>query len=92
MYRHGAHIAYLLLYVDDIILTGSCPQLLSSITMVLGSDFAMSDLGDLHFMNYFYQVNYIFSILQRHLLFYILCSSLRKKHRIERVKVNKRKF
>lgn len=60
MYRQGAHTAYLLLYVDDIILTGSCPQLLSTITMVLGSEFAMSDLGDLHFINCFYKVNYIF--------------------------------
>ncbi|XP_023747686.1 uncharacterized mitochondrial protein AtMg00810-like [Lactuca sativa] len=42
-------MAYLLLYVDDIILTGSSPLLLSHITSVLSSEFSMSSLGDLHY-------------------------------------------
>ncbi|KAL4570763.1 hypothetical protein LXL04_026425 [Taraxacum kok-saghyz] len=49
IYRQGHHIAYLLLYVDDIILTGSSSELLSRIISALGSEFAMSDLGDLHY-------------------------------------------
>ena len=49
IYRQGHHIAYLLLYVDDIVLTGSSSELLSRIISALGSEFAMSDLGDLHY-------------------------------------------
>jgi hypothetical protein len=41
-------IAYLLLYVDDIILTASSTRLLRRITESLHSEFAMIDLGDLH--------------------------------------------
>ena len=39
----------LLLYVDDIILTGENPQLLSSFISTLGKEFDMTDLGDLHY-------------------------------------------
>lgn len=39
----------MLLYVDDIVLTGSSTQLLSDIISILGSEFAMTDLGDLHY-------------------------------------------
>jgi hypothetical protein len=48
--RHvpGADVAYLLLYVDDIILTASSTKLLSHIIELLHSEFAMTDLGDLH--------------------------------------------
>jgi hypothetical protein len=35
IYRRGTDIAYLLLYVDDIILTGSNPELLQRTTMAL---------------------------------------------------------
>jgi hypothetical protein len=40
--------AYLLLYVDDIILTASSTPLLQRIMASLHSEFAMTDLGDLH--------------------------------------------
>jgi hypothetical protein len=48
VYKEGAQIAYLLLYVDDIILTTSSLALLQHIMAKLSSEFAMTDLGDLH--------------------------------------------
>ncbi|XP_066308043.1 uncharacterized mitochondrial protein AtMg00810-like [Miscanthus floridulus] len=44
----GSDIAYLLLYVDDIVLTASSTSLLRRLTELLHSEFAMTDLGDLH--------------------------------------------
>ena len=41
-------MAYLLLYVDDIILTASSDSLLRSIIKSLSAEFNMTDLGDLH--------------------------------------------
>ena len=46
--QEGGATAYLLLYVDDIVLTASTPALLRRITERLHSEFAMTDLGDLH--------------------------------------------
>jgi hypothetical protein len=46
--RKGGSLAYLLLYVDDIILTALCSTLLEKIMAKLASEFAMTDLGDLH--------------------------------------------
>jgi hypothetical protein len=46
--HRGASIAYLLLYVDDIILTATTTTLLHSIIKSPHSEFAMSDLGDIH--------------------------------------------
>ncbi|XP_039815164.1 uncharacterized mitochondrial protein AtMg00810-like [Panicum virgatum] len=52
VYKEGGCLAYLLLYVDDIILTASSPALLQRIIDRLHSEFAMTDLGDLHhFLN-----------------------------------------
>jgi hypothetical protein len=48
IYRHGADTAYLLLYVDDIVLTASSDVLLRHIIDLLHHEFAMKDLGDLH--------------------------------------------
>ncbi|KAI3524454.1 hypothetical protein L1887_03109 [Cichorium endivia] len=48
VYRHGDYTAYLLLYVDDIILTASDHTILRSITTQLSTEFSMTDLGDLH--------------------------------------------
>ncbi|KAM0014531.1 putative RNA-directed DNA polymerase [Helianthus debilis subsp. tardiflorus] len=48
IYRHGEKIAYLLLYVDDIILTASSKELLQSIINLLSKEFAMTDLSALH--------------------------------------------
>jgi hypothetical protein len=46
--RHGSDTAYLLLYVDDIVLTTSSPELLRRIISCLQREFAMKDLGTLH--------------------------------------------
>ncbi|KAK9048824.1 hypothetical protein SSX86_032209 [Deinandra increscens subsp. villosa] len=41
-------MAYLLLYVDDIVLTASHPQLLQQVITRLSHEFAMTDMGPLH--------------------------------------------
>jgi len=48
IYRRGSDIAYLLLYVDDIVLTASSPGLLRRIISALQQEFSMKDLGKLH--------------------------------------------
>ncbi|WVZ84149.1 LOW QUALITY PROTEIN: hypothetical protein U9M48_031209 [Paspalum notatum var. saurae] len=48
--REGTSLAYLLLYVDDIVLTASSSALLQRIMARLSSEFAMMDLGALHFL------------------------------------------
>jgi hypothetical protein len=48
VYKEGADIAYLMLYVDDIILTASSTRLLLRLTELLHFEFTMTDLGDLH--------------------------------------------
>jgi hypothetical protein len=48
IYRCRADIAYLLLYVDDIILTASSSELLQRTTTALQHQFAMKDLSPLH--------------------------------------------
>jgi hypothetical protein len=48
IYRHGIDTGYLLLYVDDIVLTTSSDTLLRCIIDLLHHEFAMKDLGDLH--------------------------------------------
>ena len=48
IYHHGAETAYLLLYVDDIVLTASSQHLLQCIITSLQQEFAMKDLGVLH--------------------------------------------
>ncbi|GJV68359.1 ribonuclease H-like domain-containing protein [Tanacetum coccineum] len=47
--RHGTDIAYLLLYVDDIVLTASSDILLQQIIASLHQEFSMSDLGSLNY-------------------------------------------
>ncbi|GKA30777.1 ribonuclease H-like domain-containing protein [Tanacetum coccineum] len=49
VYRQGSDIAYLLLYVDDIVLTASSATLLQRIITLLHSEFAMTDLGSLNY-------------------------------------------
>jgi hypothetical protein len=49
VFQSTVGIMVLLLYVDDIILTGSCPSLLQSFIHILSTQFAMKDLGDLHY-------------------------------------------
>ncbi|KAK1664395.1 hypothetical protein QYE76_052554 [Lolium multiflorum] len=49
VYNNGATTAYLLLYVDDIILTASSTDLLRQLTARLRAEFALKDLGPLHY-------------------------------------------
>ncbi|KAM0041545.1 putative RNA-directed DNA polymerase [Helianthus debilis subsp. tardiflorus] len=48
IYRRGNRMAYLILYVDDIVLTAFDSMLLTSIITMLSREFAMTDLGQLH--------------------------------------------
>jgi hypothetical protein len=48
VYRRAIDTAYLLLYVDDIVLTASSPKLLQRTTTALQQQFAMKDLNPLH--------------------------------------------
>jgi hypothetical protein len=47
IYWHG-YMTYLLLYVDDIMITASSTSLLRRIIDALAAEFAMKDLGSLH--------------------------------------------
>jgi len=49
IYKKNTHMAYILLYVDDIILTTSSDGLQQSIISLLSSDFTMKDLGPLSY-------------------------------------------
>ncbi|XP_021717830.1 uncharacterized protein LOC110685583 [Chenopodium quinoa] len=49
IFKKGSEMAYLLLYVDDIILTASSDTLRRSIMDLLSSEFAMKDLGPLNY-------------------------------------------
>lgn len=49
VYKKDANIAYLMLYVDDIILTGSSQSLIDEITMSLEGEFPMTDGGKLSY-------------------------------------------
>ena len=48
IYRRGDETSYLLLYVDDIVLTASIQRLLQSVISSLQQEFGMKDLGQLH--------------------------------------------
>jgi hypothetical protein len=48
IFRHGLDTVYLLLYVDDIILTASSTELLRRTISALQREFTMKDLGPLH--------------------------------------------
>ncbi|GKA83182.1 ribonuclease H-like domain-containing protein [Tanacetum coccineum] len=49
IYTQGSQVVYLLIYVDDIILTGSSPVLLQQIIDSLHKEFDMTDLGALNY-------------------------------------------
>ena len=49
VFRHSSQVMILLLYVDDIILTGSDISLLSTFISTLGAEFETKDLGPLHY-------------------------------------------
>jgi hypothetical protein len=74
--RRGTDTVYLLLYVDDIILTASSTELLRCTISALQQEFAMKDLGPLHhFLGitverrpdrlFLYQRTYTVEVLQR---------------------------
>ena len=48
LFQRPSLTVYLLVYVDDIILTASTSTLLQSLVRALTSEFSMSDLGDIH--------------------------------------------
>jgi hypothetical protein len=50
IYWHDDDIVYLLLYVDDIVLTASTANLLQRTIVALQREFAIKDLGPLHFL------------------------------------------
>ena len=43
--RHGRFLVYLLVYVDDIVLTGNCPSFLQSLIHQLSAEFELKALG-----------------------------------------------
>ncbi|GJT11517.1 ribonuclease H-like domain-containing protein [Tanacetum coccineum] len=49
IYRQGTDIAYLLLYVDDIVLTPSTTAFLQQVITSLHKEFSMTDLGPLNY-------------------------------------------
>ncbi|GJY75003.1 ribonuclease H-like domain-containing protein [Tanacetum coccineum] len=49
IYRHGNKVAYLLIYIDDIVLTASSTDLLQRIISSLHKEFDMTDLGALNY-------------------------------------------
>jgi hypothetical protein len=49
IYKKGSITIYFLIYVDDIIVTGSSPSAIDALLADLKQDFALKDLGPLHF-------------------------------------------
>ncbi|RVW25418.1 Retrovirus-related Pol polyprotein from transposon RE1 [Vitis vinifera] len=49
VYHSSLGTVYLLLYVDDMIITGSTPSLVHTFITRLSNKFSMKDLGDLHY-------------------------------------------
>ncbi|GJU57823.1 ribonuclease H-like domain-containing protein [Tanacetum coccineum] len=49
IYQHGSEVVYLLIYVDDIVLTASSTDLLQRIISSLHKEFDMTDLGALNY-------------------------------------------
>lgn len=47
--KHGATLLYVLVYVDDIIVTGNNSDAIEKLIQTLGTTFAIKDLGDLHY-------------------------------------------
>jgi hypothetical protein len=49
IYAKGSVTIYLLVYVDDIIVTSSSPEVVDALLSDPNMDFALKDLGDLHY-------------------------------------------
>ena len=77
IYRHGSTVLYLLLYVDDIIITGNFPTAVTELITNLASAFELKDLGPLkYFLGlqidykpsgfFVHQSKYALDVLSRH--------------------------
>jgi hypothetical protein len=64
VYKNGSQLAYLLLYINDIIITASSSELLHSIIARLHLEFAMIDLGEI---SYFLGISVTRSVAGLHL-------------------------
>jgi len=62
IYNHDSHIVFLLLYVDDLIVTGNLPLFIATIIGSLSQDFDLKDLGRLHYFLGL-QIDYTLSVL-----------------------------
>jgi hypothetical protein len=49
IYRHNSLICYVLVYVDDLVITGSDNQFVGHVVTTLGARFSLKDMGLLHF-------------------------------------------
>ena len=49
IYHKGSDVIYLLLYVDDMIITGNKNELLETLLSRLNSEFRMKDMGEVHY-------------------------------------------
>lgn len=76
VYKKGKDLTYILLYVDDILLTASTNRLLQDIILALKVEFPMTDMGKIkHFLGikaaynekgmFLSQTSYAKNILQR---------------------------
>jgi hypothetical protein len=77
IYKGNKVIAYLLLYIDDIVLTSNTPTFLDTLIHKLSSVFSLKDLGSLHYFLglqvtrtpsrlYINQANYAQDLLKKH--------------------------
>uniref|UniRef100_A0A2N9FSD8 Integrase catalytic domain-containing protein n=1 Tax=Fagus sylvatica TaxID=28930 RepID=A0A2N9FSD8_FAGSY len=77
IYKHNSTIAYLLLYVDDIVLTSNTPAYLDQLVTQLSTVFDLKDLGSLHYFLglqvtrsstglYLNQAKYAHDLLKKH--------------------------
>ena len=48
-YKKGKHTIFMLVYVDDIIIAGSSKDIVSALLRGFEKEFAIKDLGDLHY-------------------------------------------
>ncbi|CAM8993769.1 unnamed protein product [Rhodiola kirilowii] len=46
---NGSHVVYVLIYVDDLIITGSHATFIDDFVRLLNRDFSLKDLGNLHY-------------------------------------------
>uniref|UniRef100_A0A2N9EGA9 Reverse transcriptase Ty1/copia-type domain-containing protein n=1 Tax=Fagus sylvatica TaxID=28930 RepID=A0A2N9EGA9_FAGSY len=77
LYKHGSTVLFLLLYVDDIIITGNAPTAITELIANLASAFELKDLGPLkYFLGlqidykpsgfFVHQTKYAMDVLSRH--------------------------